>query len=98
MSTRPANTWNLEKIEILKGPASVLHGEGAVGGAINFVTKKPKHGRPSHEFLLGLGSFETRRVGLGSGGSVTKNTSYRIDGSWQESDGWVDRTPIDMQI
>ena len=40
MTSRPRDTWNLERIEILKGPASVLYGEGALGGAINFVTKR----------------------------------------------------------
>ncbi|HNK13657.1 MAG TPA: TonB-dependent receptor plug domain-containing protein, partial [Nitrospira sp.] len=33
MTSRPRDTWNLDRIEILKGPASVLYGEGALGGA-----------------------------------------------------------------
>jgi iron complex outermembrane recepter protein len=39
--TRPRDSWNLDRIEILKGPASVLYGEGAVAGAVNLVTKRP---------------------------------------------------------
>ena len=44
MTGRPMDTGNLEQIEILKGPASLLSGEGATGGAINYVTKTPHTG------------------------------------------------------
>ena len=42
MTSRPRDTWNLDRIEILKGPASVLYGEGAIAGAINL----SGHGKP----------------------------------------------------
>jgi iron complex outermembrane receptor protein len=37
----PYDTWNVERIEVLNGPASVLHGNGAIGGAINIIPRKP---------------------------------------------------------
>ncbi|MCU4435814.1 Plug domain-containing protein, partial [Acinetobacter bereziniae] len=39
--TRDLDVWKYEKIEVLKGPSSVLFGEGALGGAVNLITKKP---------------------------------------------------------
>ncbi len=39
--TFPFDTWSAERIEVLRGPASVLYGEGAIGGIINVVPKKP---------------------------------------------------------
>ena len=39
MTGRVMDTGNLDRIEILKGPASLLSGEGATGGAVNYVTK-----------------------------------------------------------
>src|SRR3984893_11775603 len=39
ITNRPQNTFNLESVEILKGPASVLYGQGAVAGAVNVVSK-----------------------------------------------------------
>ncbi len=38
-SSRPLDSFLFERIEVLKGPASLLYGEGAVGGAINYVSK-----------------------------------------------------------
>ena len=39
--TFPFDTWSAERIEVLRGPASVMYGEGAIGGVINVVPKKP---------------------------------------------------------
>ncbi len=49
MTGRPMDVGNLEQIEILKGPASLLSGEGATGGTINYVTKKPHTGKIENE-------------------------------------------------
>ena len=43
MTSRVMDTANLESVEFLKGPASLLSGEGAAGGAVNYVTKQPNH-------------------------------------------------------
>jgi iron complex outermembrane receptor protein len=44
------DAWAFERIEVIKGPASVTSGEGALAGAINFVPRRPQHctgnGRP----------------------------------------------------
>lgn len=60
------NTWNLERVEVLKGPSSVLYGQLAPGGMVNQVTKVPRagqmqtvwaqidaNGRPTEAFDLG---------------------------------------------
>ena len=70
MTSRVMDTGNLDRIEILKGPASLMSGEGAVGGAINFVTKKPHSGPVENEAYVSYGSFKTIRTGFGSGGST----------------------------
>ena len=94
MVMRPQNTFNLERVEVLKGPASVLYGEGAIAGTINAVTKKPKLGQAtSHELLATYGSFDTYQVGFGTSGSFSERAVYRLDASRTGSSGWVDRTP-----
>ena len=45
---------DIERVEVLKGPAAVLYGRGSSGGLINRVTKKPKFGETSGEASLGL--------------------------------------------
>lgn len=92
MTMRPQNTFNLERVEILKGPSSVLYGEGAVAGTINMVTKKPVLGGDSDsELLLSYGRFDSWEVGFGSGGPLSGSTAYRIDIDNAQSDGWVER-------
>lgn len=96
MTSRPRDPWNLDRIEILKGPASVLYGEGAIAGAINFVTKRPVREVQGTETFLSYGSFNTTRAGVGSGGALgTDKLHYRVDLSYQNSDNFlgVQRAP-----
>jgi len=92
MSNRPQDSWNYERIEVLKGPSSVLFGEGGIGGAVNFVPKQPNRKAPGAEALLSYGSFGTVRAGLGLGGAVGDTGAYRLDLSHNQSNGWIDRT------
>lgn len=96
MTSRPRDSWNLDRVEILKGPASVLYGEGAIAGAINFVTKRPVQELEGTEALLSYGRFNTIRAAVGSGGRLaTDKLHYRVDLSYQDSDNFmgVQRTP-----
>ncbi len=88
---RPQNGFNLDRIEVLKGPASVLHGQGAIGAILNMITKKPEPGSErSFEFLSSYGRFDTVKAGFGAGAQVNKNLWFRFDGSEYSSDGYVD--------
>jgi iron complex outermembrane recepter protein len=87
--TFPFDTWSAERIEVLRGPASVLYGEGAIGGVINVVPKKPTD-YFTHEALVAIGTDATRRFGVGSGGPISDQLAYRIDASGVQSDGWID--------
>lgn len=94
-SARTLDTFNLERIEVLKGPASVLYGEGAIAGAVNYVSKAP-----DREFrgdaLASFGSWNTWRVGGGVGGPiVAEKVFFRADVSSSASDGYVDRSGYD---
>ena len=88
--TFPFDTWSTERIEVLRGPASVLHGEGAIGGVVNVVPKRPSMDF-RNEAMVAIGTDGTRRAAVGSGGPVSERLSYRLDVSGSRSDGWVDR-------
>ncbi|MFO0773192.1 MAG: TonB-dependent receptor [Nitrospiraceae bacterium] len=99
MTSRPRDTWNLDRIEILKGPASVLYGEGAMGGGINFVTKRPTlEDRVTTDALVSYGTFNTLRAAAGSGGAIggSGKLHYRADLSYQHGDQFtgVQRSPF----
>ena len=86
--TFPFDTWGVERIEVLKGPASVLYGEGGIGGAINIVPRKPERERSGETRVL-LGEDSTAFVGLDFTGPLSDSVSYRVDYSNSQSDNWM---------
>ena len=89
--TFPTDPWMVERIDILNGPASVLYGQGALGGAVNVLMRKPNTQNTEIEGEIGYGSQETIHVAAGIGGPAGEHLSYRVDGSYRRSDGYVDR-------
>ncbi|PYE77992.1 TonB-dependent receptor [Xylophilus ampelinus] len=87
----PFDTWSIDRIEVLRGPASVVHGDGAIGGVVNVVPKKPGRGPVRHEVESTAGSRGQRALAFGSGGAVDDRLAYRFDIRSARSDGWVDR-------
>ncbi|RQO55832.1 TonB-dependent siderophore receptor [Variovorax sp. KBW07] len=87
--TFPFDTWSIDRIEVLRGAASVMYGEGAIGGAINVVPKKPSRGPIANEALVTIGSDATRQVAFGSGGAINDMLSYRFDISHRKTDGFM---------
>jgi iron complex outermembrane receptor protein len=88
--TFPSDPWNVDRIEVLTGPASVLYGQGALGGAINVITKKPSD-RQVIDLQASYGSQNTAQLAAGAGGPLGDVLGYRIDASYRRSDGYVDR-------
>ncbi|MBD3167265.1 TonB-dependent receptor [bacterium] len=94
--------WNrispddLERIEIVRGPASALYGAGAMGGVINLITRTPRAGYRIHGYGEG-GSYGTFGGGfnatygraLSDGSSLDAFLSYR----GRQSDGYVSTPP-----
>lgn len=87
----PADTWTVDRVEVLRGPGSVTNGVGAIGATINYVPKKPNESEPEHKLAVTGGSNSLRRIAFGSGGAIDPNWSYRIDAVNHQTDGFVDR-------
>jgi iron complex outermembrane receptor protein len=60
--TRASDSFMFERIEILKGPASVLYGEGALAGAINLVPKRAILDEVRTDALASYGSYDSIRL------------------------------------
>lgn len=86
------DAWMFERIEVIKGPASVTSGEGALAGAINFVPRRPKLDGASGEVLASYGSFDTARLAGDVNLPLGPTAAVRGDLSWSRSPGWVDDT------
>jgi iron complex outermembrane recepter protein len=88
-SARPLDSFLFEQIEVLKGPASLLYGEGAVGGAVNYVSKLPSKELKA-QTLATVGSWDSYRLALGMGGPIGSNgLGFQVDVSHSQSDGYV---------
>ena len=86
--TFPFDTWNVERIEVLRGPASVLYGEGAIGGIVNVVSKKPLF-TPLNVARVGLGSDGLVRAAIDTTGPIGESLAYRLNVSGNRADGWI---------
>jgi len=80
---------NVERIEVLKGPAAVLHGRGSAGGVINRVTRKPVK-TPVREVTLSGGSENFRRFDLDLGGAAGEQAAFRLTGAYEAGDNYRD--------
>ncbi|MDH2349789.1 TonB-dependent receptor [Bradyrhizobium sp. SSUT112] len=93
MTSRVMDTANLEAVEFLKGPASLISGEGAAGGAINFVSKQPHTGPIRNEADFSWDSLNSFGAHYGSGGSTNvQGLDYRFDVSRSSLNGFTDDT------
>jgi catecholate siderophore receptor len=83
------DTFNVEQVEVAKGPASTLVGRGSTGGAINLVSKAPVL-RSARGFNLGLGSAEYKRgsfdVNQPLAGVGVSNAALRLNAMWTDAD------------
>jgi iron complex outermembrane receptor protein len=90
-TTRPYGGYRVdpfmtERIEVLRGPSSVLYGQGGPGGTINYVSKRPTP-VPFALVDMQVGNFEQPRIGLDFGGALNNDgtLSYRMVGLGQNS-------------
>src|ERR1700692_3288765 len=89
MTTRDQNSFNVGSVEILKGPASVLYGQGAIAGALNVGDKAPSFATPQIEGLATSGSYGTTNVGIGGTTHVGDTFAIRADFSRTATEGYV---------
>ena len=78
---------NIERVEVIKGPAAVLYGRGSSGGLINSVTKKPTFA-PVQEMGVSFDSEGKRRTQFDAGWAdqEQKNKAFRVTGALEDSD------------
>ncbi len=83
--TFPLDSWSADRIEVLRGPASVMYGEGAIGGAINIIPKGPLP-FTRNEAEVSFDTNRTRRIAVDSGGPINKDVAYRFVATGNLSD------------
>ena len=88
--------YGLERLEVLKGPSSVVYGAMPPGGMVNMVSKRPTE-QPLHEVGVELGSFDLRQGTFDFGGPLNDlgTLLYRLTGLARNSDTMVDHIKDD---
>lgn len=83
--------FDIEQIEVLKGPQGGLYGRNAIGGAIVITTKDPTD-KLEGRFMAGIdnGFGYTLRAGLS--GPISDTLKFRVSGSWRDSNGYIPNT------
>lgn len=91
--------WALERIEIVRGPASVLYGQGPVAGVVNLVSKTPQS-TAAREIVGEYGSFDRRQLAVDLTGPLSADGQwlYRLVGLYRESGTQVDHASDDRQL
>ena len=87
----PSETANLERIEVLKDPGSVLYGQGILGGAVNLITKQPLSD-PFYTIEGTFGNFDFYRGAVDLSGPLNaeKTLLYRLNASVESSGTFID--------
>jgi iron complex outermembrane recepter protein len=90
------NVYALESVEVLKGPSSVLYGQGELGGIVNSVSKLPQ-AEQQGEIWAQYGSFNRKQLAFDVTGPATEDGKllYRVVGLQRDSETQVDHVDDD---
>ncbi|WP_263143738.1 TonB-dependent siderophore receptor [Pseudomonas sp. RIT-PI-AD] len=88
--------YGLERVEVFRGPSSILYGENAPGGLVNLVSKRPT-ALPQGEVQLSYGTHDRRQVGVDVAGPLTDDGSIlgRVVMLGRKADTQTDHVPDD---
>ncbi|AYA65243.1 TonB-dependent siderophore receptor [Alteromonas sp. RKMC-009] len=79
--------FNVERVEVLKGPAASLYGGGEPGGMINYVSRKPSFEEKKNITLTG-GNFSLAGASADFTGAVSDTAAYRLGGFYESQDSF----------
>lgn len=93
-ATPKIETWNLERVAVLRGPASSVYGQTPPGGLVDMVTRRPQ-AESSNELEVQVGSNEHRQINFDSTGKIDDDGQflYRVSGTVRDSNAPVDHIP-----
>ncbi len=98
-STTRTEPYTLERIEVLRGPSSMLYGQGSTAGVVNMVTKRPQ-AETMREIGVSYGSHNRRQVQADFTGPIDENGEwlYRVVALGRLSDTQVKHVPDDRWV
>ncbi|TCO72200.1 TonB-dependent siderophore receptor [Chromatocurvus halotolerans] len=98
-NTTRTEVYTIEQVEVLRGPASVLYGQGSPGGIVNVVSKTPKT-ETGGEVTAQVGNFSRQQLGIDLNGTVGADAALRgrFVAFYRDSDTQVDNVFDDTLV
>jgi iron complex outermembrane receptor protein len=90
--------YDIERIEVLKGPQGSLYGRNAIGGAINIVTKQPTNDFEHFVRLRAANGFEWKAQAGSSGPIIKDKLMYRVAASYSDFDGVIPNVTVGKDV
>lgn len=81
------STDNIERIEVIRGPQSVLYGSDAIGGVIQIITKKGAE-KTTASLSAEYGSYHTQSYTRSLRATIFRTLGYSMESSWEKSQGF----------
>jgi iron complex outermembrane receptor protein len=85
---QPAAFFDLERVEVLKGPQGTLYGQSSTGGALNIITNKPKNELEASADVT-VGDYNTRRTTAMINLPITGGIALRAAVNSNKRDGFL---------
>jgi iron complex outermembrane receptor protein len=89
-----SDPYNFSRVEIVRGPASVLYGQGSIGGLVNLVSKTPEF-RSGGEINLVYGSYDRKEAMGDVNIALADNLAIRAVARVRDADTYIDHVPDD---
>jgi len=91
---RPSSTsgtfYDLDRVEVLKGPQGTLYGRNATGGAINVIPARPKKGETSGHLIASYGNYDAMSLQGAVNVATGENSAFRVSGNYVKRDPFLD--------
>ncbi len=88
--------FDIERVEVLKGPQGTLYGRSSSGGAINVITKAPEIGHFNGYARFEVGNYNTRRGEGAVNVPINDMLALRLAGNFNQRDGYL--TPVNTTV
>jgi iron complex outermembrane receptor protein len=88
-----AALFDLERVEVLRGPQGTLYGRNSTAGALNIIAAKPKLGEFSGFVTAGYGNYDAKTAQAGINIPLGQNVAVRVSGLHQDHDGYTNNGP-----
>jgi outer membrane receptor protein involved in Fe transport len=89
-TTGTADSFNIDRVDMARGPNSAVFGAGGVGGTMNSMTKQAEPARPITEMQMRLGSFETYRFTVDINRPINERVAVRVNAFRHDQGSWRD--------